>query len=96
MVKSDIDRVIAKLKQGWCIEYYARTSNNVRCGANNPEACQWCLVGAFQATNTVHYPFRIWLFERLGSTPSFFNDYEAESVDDVIAVLEEYKATLPN
>jgi hypothetical protein len=30
----------------WATEAYARDSRGVRCAWDNPDACQWCAVGA--------------------------------------------------
>lgn len=41
---------LAKVKEGWTIDYLARDKNDRPVTAENSHAVKWCLEGAFQAT----------------------------------------------
>ena len=83
MTREEKDRVIARLRRGWCQGVNALDAFGWRLGNGaDPTAVQWCVTGACQSEQ-VPMPQSLG-----GATPVAFNDTIATSVDEVIAALE--------
>ncbi len=82
------------VEKGWAKEFYAFTSNGVRCAGWNPDACRFCALGAVQSVRGAAAGLQDGAYNALEAalpagwtSIAMFND-AAESVDDVLALFD--------
>ncbi len=86
-----IDRVIARLRMGWCKGHCAENALGNQVCADGISACKWCLYGAMVCEGRKFADNLCKIFQRIvGVTVPTFND-TSKTVDEVIAALERCK-----
>lgn len=79
----------------WTAGSYARNANGTRCAYDDPEACQWCAVGALAHCYPVIRDYEKAKARWIGVLKHKYGDMDLDEVNDqvgydaVIAVLRE-------
>lgn len=77
----------AHIEKGWCRGGYAKTKNGEATNSWNKDAQKWCLLGSLNAAID-ELGMQASAHKLLGhNNPAVFNDCEAKSKKDILAIL---------
>lgn len=81
---SQIESIKARLRIGWTKGVYARDTDGKNLATDDPEACQFCLVGAFMREANVMDASMLWLTPLAGILRDILNAIDGTSMGDII------------